>query len=106
MDELNELIDFAKKYKEQPPSTRRYPKEFWIRAMKLSEEIGAKEVARKLGISYGNLARRISLANKPKISKKTKNAETHVSFVEVPLAKSKKQIILELPHNIFLRIDL
>ena len=107
MSELDDLLAIVKKMKEQPSATRRYPKEFWTQTIKLSEEIGAQNVAKKLGLSYGNLARRIRLASdRPDPPKKASKKTSDFSFIEIPVTKSKKQIILDLPHNISLRIDL
>jgi transposase-like protein len=105
MNEIEELKNILQEFKSKNPPVKRYPKEFWVRIAALASQIGNKRVVREVGVSYGNLIKRIrSLKmNKPSPVVKTSSS---VSFVKVPMKNSSKQITIELPHNISLRIDL
>lgn len=105
MNDLNNLKRYLDNHRAQFPNARRFPSKFWISAIELSEKYSHIEVAKILNIDLGNLTRRI------KESRKKKNFKsTDQDFVQLPIMAPKKvsskQMTIELPHNIILRIDL
>jgi len=106
MDELTSLKKILADHRAKHPRTKKYPKEFWEKAVSLSRELSPETIASELSINKGNLIRRMKNSQKkaPKEGKKTSKS---ISVIQVPeMAFSKKQIILQLPNNITLSIDL
>lgn len=93
--ELNILKSKIEGHRLKNGRRKAFPEEVWQQIFKLSKKIDALTLAKDLGISHPNLLRRLRSQNE------------QVSLIEAPgpLLKSK-QMTVELPHNIILRIDL
>lgn len=77
-----------------------FPSALWEHITKLSEQLDPKILAEELGLNQQNLIRQI---------RKRKSENSSTQFLEVPsglLSSSKKQLHLDLPHGVSLRIDL
>lgn len=103
MNEIESLKELLTKHRQRfhGKIVRKFPQDFWDRVLILAQTISPEKIAFDLGINLGNLKRKIA-QNGP--IQKSKN-----QFVEVPFSASeslKKQMIIELPHNIKMRIDL
>jgi hypothetical protein len=114
MDELQELRKLIESHKENHPNSRRYPDKFWRLAVKIAPDYGTQRLADDLGIHYGNLMRKIKKFAPqyvPRVGRpsrgQSKNKTQNQTFVQVPIkTSSSKQVTLELPHGITLRIEL
>lgn len=101
MTELQKLKNQIKAYRAKSPGRKRFPLEFWQKAAELAEHMSYTNLGRELEIDKGYLSKRIK-------ELKTAGEETSHKFLQVPTMglSQKKQITLELPHNITLRIEL
>ena len=105
MSEFSEIEAFINDYRSKYPRTRYDPKEFWVQALPLAKEHGVPKVATALGISKQHLSQKLCQSSKVKDTQ-VGDHEVAPSFVQVPLSSSGRQITLELPHQIKLRIQL
>ena len=105
MSEFSEIEAFINDYRSKHPRTRYYPKEFWVRVLPLAREYGVAKVATALGINQLRLSKKLRQSSKVKDTQ-VGDHEVAPSFVPVPLSSSGRQITLELPHRIKLRIQL
>jgi hypothetical protein len=99
MDDIQALRTTIQKHREKNGKRMAFPKKVWDQIINLADDMPSSILAKELGISHGNLARQLR--------KRESNAADDCSFVEVPQeVVAKKQMTLELPHNIVVRIDL
>jgi hypothetical protein len=98
MDELQNLKTTIEAHRSKFGKRKAFPREVWEKIYQLSEKRTPISLAEEIGISPANLTRRL---------KKQKGTQK-VSLLEIPhsVIPEKKQMTLELPGNIILRIDL
>lgn len=106
MDELKELKKILESHRQSNIKTNRFPKEFWPRVIALSQHIPPLKIASFLNIDLNNLHRRIKTTSPGKSA--IKKLSKH-QFLEIPMetpTPHTKQVVLSLPHNITIRIEL
>jgi len=88
---------------QRPGKRVHFPDSVWKHVAQLSESTPLRTLAQELGLNEQNLSRQI------KKRKGTSPPSKKDQFLEVPsqlLKLDKKQLSIELPHGITLRIDL
>ena len=106
MDQLQALKEQISQLRQENPGRKVHlPVQLWDQIKILSETIPCNRLAEELTLNYQNLRRQIKKRKKTQISTPRKK----MTFLEVPqknLLQSAKQVTLELPHGINLRIEL
>lgn len=106
MDELKELKKIIELHRQSNPKTNRFPKQFWPRVIALSQHIPTNKIAAFLNIDLNNLHKQIK--NSSNDQSTVKKLSTN-QFLEIPMEASivsSKKVVLSLPHNITIRIEL
>ncbi len=101
MDQISQLKNLLLKHKEQFPKSKKFPQEFWDQVILLTEKMNHRVLAEKLNIDPCYLLRKCKNSSSQKPSPQVTS-----SFVQATSIMKSKQITLELPHNITIRIDL
>lgn len=105
MDELKELKKILDSHRLSNPKLKNFPDHFWPRVIHASKQIPRNQIAKFLNINLGNLNRRIKEASSSDhLIKKSMPQQ----FLQIPIESSGptgKQIVLTLPHNITIRIE-
>ena len=102
MDELNALKSIINNHQALHGKRKAFPIDVWNKIFILAETFPTAKIANELGISPANLLRQLKKRQKVQVK-----ASSDVSLIEVPSQVfNKKQMTIELPHNIVLRIDL
>lgn len=98
MDELQKLKSIIEAHRSKFGKRKSFPKDVWDKIYELSESRTPASLASEIGISSANLTRRL----------KTRAKSDEISLLEIPrsVMPARKQMTVELPHNIVLRIDL
>ena len=102
MDDFSSLKSIIKNHQDQHGKRKAFPIDVWNRISVLAERFPTAKIANELEISPANLLRQ--LKNRQKMQVK---ASSDISLIEVPSQVfNKKQMTIELPHNIVIRIDI
>ena len=103
MDELKKIKSLIEAHRAKFGKKKPFPKNLWKEIIKATESHSVTKVASFLEISGPNISRHIKKSKELRPADK-KNGP---SFLKAPRSiLVKKQMTLELPHNIILRIDL
>lgn len=106
MDELKKLKQIVDTHRLMNPRKKKFPDHFWPRVIKLSQTVPSDEIAEFLKINKGNINRRIRESTRSELDLAPIGPN---QFLQIPIEsnrKESKQIVISLPHNITLRIDL
>jgi hypothetical protein len=91
------------KFRHDNPRTRRFPLSLWKKIVLLAKQYPVPEIADRLQINEGNLARRIQMLQGNK--KSSSKPSVIPQLVEVPLSMSRPCIMeLEYPNGIKVRL--
>lgn len=105
MDELKELKKILESHRLANPKLRKFPDPFWTKIIQLSKKIPSRKIANFLNINAGNINRRIREIESPEVFEEKFPSQQFIQIPVQPSGSGGKQIVLNLPHNITIRID-
>ncbi|MBT4936797.1 hypothetical protein HON22_02665 [Candidatus Peregrinibacteria bacterium] len=102
MDELNSLKSIIHNHQALHGKRKAFPKHVWDKIFTLAQKTPPAQIAHELEINPANMGRQMKKRQKSQFDK-----SSEISLLEVPRqAFNKKQMTIELPHNIVIRIDI